>query len=177
MRAAIFLDRDGTLNARPAEHEYVTRVEDFIWISDAQAALRSLAQCWPLVIVSNQRGVARGCVTPATLDRIGMLIRHALGEYESALVGCYYCPHNSDCQCRKPAPGLLLAAAREHNLDLANSWMIGDDETDVVAGQRAGCRTIRLSEVAVETTADYQSLNLAQATQWLLATHQPRHDK
>jgi D-glycero-D-manno-heptose 1,7-bisphosphate phosphatase len=109
-----------------------------------------------LGVVSNQRGVALGVVTEATLREIEDRIQRRL-----ALLGCKidvfrYCLHDVDagCACRKPAPGMLLSIAAERGVDLSRSWMIGDDEIDVSAGRAAGCRTALIAPVAGDTHAD-----------------------
>jgi D-glycero-D-manno-heptose 1,7-bisphosphate phosphatase len=156
-RRAAFLDRDGTLNARPRAHHYVERSEDFDWLPGAAKGACLLAQAgFALVIVSNQRGVARGLVSRETLEEIEELIQAGLGEHGCAIESFHYCPHDHDarCDCRKPKPGMLLDAARELELNLERSWMIGDSETDVQAGHAAGCRTALLATGDTSTTAD-----------------------
>ena len=127
---AAFLDRDGTINARPAEHQYVTRAEDLRLLPGAIEGMARLAGCgYTLVVASNQRGMARGLLTERVLDEIEAVIEAALEPHGAVIAGFYYCPHQADdpgCDCRKPKPGMLLRAARELGLDLEESWMIGD---------------------------------------------------
>jgi D-glycero-D-manno-heptose 1,7-bisphosphate phosphatase len=101
----------------------------------------------PLVVVSNQRGISRGLVSDETLREIEFEIQTALGAYGHRVSAFRYCPHGLDeqCDCRKPRPGLLRDAAEDLRLDLSRSWMIGDSDADVQAGQTAGCRTILLT--------------------------------
>jgi len=101
----------------------------------------------PLVVVSNQRGVSRGLVSPSTLLAIETRIQEALAVHGCRVEAFRYCLHDiiDGCECRKPRPGLLLSAARDLHLDLVHSWMIGDSEADVEAGRSAGCRTILLT--------------------------------
>jgi len=143
-RRAVFLDRDGTLNVRPPEHEYVTAADDFVWIPGAREALGTLARAgYVLTVVSNQRGVRRGLVSPEVLHEIEQRIQRDLAA-EGCSVGRFrYCFHNDedDCACRKPKPGMILDLARELNLNLAESWVIGDAPSDVAAGKAAGCLT------------------------------------
>jgi D-glycero-D-manno-heptose 1,7-bisphosphate phosphatase len=96
-----------------------------------------------LAVVSNQRGVARGLVSTATLAQIELEIQSRLREHGAEIAAFRYCPHELDagCDCRKPAPGMLLALAGELELDLSRSWMIGDADSDVAAGRAAGCLT------------------------------------
>ena len=141
-RPAAFLDRDGVLNVRPRPHEYVRSVQGFHWIDGAAEGAARLARAgYVLAIVSNQRGVARGLVDPSALADIEVEIQAELGVYGAQIEAFRYCVHGSDagCDCRKPAPGLLLSAARDLDLDLERSWMIGDSDSDVVAGHAAGC--------------------------------------
>jgi D-glycero-D-manno-heptose 1,7-bisphosphate phosphatase len=156
-RPAVFLDRDGVLNERPAPHTYVSRVEDFRWLPGAADGVSRLAalDC-PVIVVSNQRGVARGLVSEDVLGEIEAKIS---GEFErrgGRLTAFYYCPHELDegCDCRKPRPGLLLLAAREHGIELGTSVMIGDSESDVEAGRAAGCATIRIAPPGESSAAD-----------------------
>ncbi len=147
----MFLDRDGTINVRPAAHDYIRDSEEFKWLPGALQGMLMLAKAGlPLVIVSNQRGISLGVVTHTTLHEIECRIQAALGAHGHEVAAFRYCPHGLDeaCDCRKPLPGLLCAAARDLRLDLSQSWMIGDADTDVDAGLAAGCRTIRLTTEA-----------------------------
>jgi D-glycero-D-manno-heptose 1,7-bisphosphate phosphatase len=166
-RPAAFLDRDGTLNERPPEHEYVTRVEDFRLLPGAVEAMASLASCgYELVVVSNQRGLARGLVTEEVLREIEEVLQGALEPHGARIAGFHYCPHEleENCECRKPKPGLLLDAAAERDLDLGASWMLGDSDSDVAAGAAAGCRTAYLGDdPGVEATIRAPSLPEAAA--------------
>jgi D-glycero-D-manno-heptose 1,7-bisphosphate phosphatase len=149
---AIFLDKDGTL------------VEDVAYNVDpalirltrgATEGLRTLqARSYRLLIVSNQSGVARGCFAEGALQAVERRLAELLAAAGVRLDGFYYCPHHPDgtvldyaveCDCRKPAPGLLLRAAQDHQVDLTRSWLVGDILDDVEAGRRAGCRTILLN--------------------------------
>jgi D-glycero-D-manno-heptose 1,7-bisphosphate phosphatase len=146
---AAFLDRDGTLNVRPNPHEYVRSTDEFRWLPGASEGAARLASAgFTLIVVSNQRGIARGLVTELVLHEIEQVIQSDLAD-RGCRVACFrYCPHDlaEGCECRKPKPGLLLAAAAELGLDLHRSWMIGDSETDVQAGHAAGCRAALVAE-------------------------------
>jgi len=151
LQPAVFLDKDGTLlddvpyNIDPS----LMRLAP-----GACEALTLLAsQPFALFVISNQSGVALGKFQRAALKDVEAELVRMFAECGATLAGAYWCPHHPDgsvapyataCDCRKPAPGLLLRAAREHRLDLARSWFIGDILDDVEAGNRAGCRTILL---------------------------------
>lgn len=107
-------------------------------------------------IVTNQRAVARGLMTLEDLADIHRRLKRLLmRQYGLALLDIACCPHNeNECSCRKPSPGMILSLAKKHKLDLAASWMIGDSETDVEAGRRAGCKTILVADETGESKAD-----------------------
>ncbi len=149
MRAAVFLDKDGTLvENRPHDPD----VSKIVLTRGAGTALRSLSRRdYALLLVSNQQGIGRGLLTEDDLHRARARIAELLSAEGVILDGFYWCAHwpwSSSahyafaCSCRKPAPGMLLRAASEHDIDLAASWMIGDILDDVEAGRRSGCRTI-----------------------------------
>lgn len=157
LRAAVFLDKDGTVLA---DEPYNVDPDRMAYAPMALAGLSRLAKTdLALVVISNQSGVARGLFAADALHAVGVKLAamfHAAGAH---LDGFYWCPHHPDgvvdayavdCDCRKPQPGLLLRAARELELDLAASWFIGDILDDVEAGNRAGCRSILL-DVGNET--------------------------
>src|SRR6478609_3356058 len=146
---AVFVDKDGTLindvpyNVDPSLIELAPGAAE-------GAALLSAAG-FALVVVSNQSGIARGLFPESAIAAVEARIRELLAECEVRLAGFYYCPHHPQgqverysmgCDCRKPAPGMLIRAAEELSLDLARSWMVGDILDDVEAGHRAGCRSI-----------------------------------
>lgn len=146
---AIFLDKDGTLvNDIP----YNPDPRRVTLCSGAGAALRLLARLdYRFFVVSNQDGVAHGHFGEHDLDGIHHRLSDLLFREQLTLDGFYYCPHHPEgrikaysvnCMCRKPMPGMLMRAAREHDIDLHASWMIGDILHDVEAGNRAGCRTV-----------------------------------
>jgi D-glycero-D-manno-heptose 1,7-bisphosphate phosphatase len=150
---------------QPPEHEYVTRIEEFELIPGAVEGLARLAGCGlALVIASNQRGVGRGLISEDILQATEELLQGSLEPHGVSVAGFYYCPHliDDDCDCRKPKPGLLFDAARELDLDLKASWMIGDSATDIEAGGAAGCRTAYLGEdPGIEATVTAGSLEEA----------------
>lgn len=149
MNKAIFWDKDGTLipdipyNVDPAK---ITLYKDA-----GSSLCRLRAAGFKLIVVSNQSGVAHGYFSENKLKGVWNRLTELLSLYRAAPDGFYYCPHLPGasvkeydwvCTCRKPRSGLLLRAAREHQIDLSRSWMVGDILNDVEAGNRAGCRTI-----------------------------------
>ena len=176
---AVFLDKDGTLiedvpyNVDPALMRF---------LPGTAAGLRALhAAGFRLIVVSNQSGVARGYFPEAALAAVEARLRALFAEAGVPLAGFYYCPHHPDgsvpeyavsCLCRKPFPGLIVRAAREHGIDRARSWLIGDILHDVEAGHRAGCRAILIAngnetvwELSPARTPDALAADLAEAAE------------
>lgn len=144
-RRAAFLDRDGVINR---DTGYLHRWEDFEFLPGVLPALRRLHEAgWALVIVTNQSGIARGYYSEQDYDTLTSRLRAALDEAGCPATAIYHCPHHPagrvpalavDCDCRKPRPGMLLRAAREHGLSLADSFMVGDKPDDMRAARAAG---------------------------------------
>ncbi|RLB04107.1 MAG: D-glycero-beta-D-manno-heptose-1,7-bisphosphate 7-phosphatase [Deltaproteobacteria bacterium] len=169
---AVFLDRDGVINEKPPEGDYVKSWEEFEFLPGVAEALRELKDRGFLVfVVTNQRGIARGLMTVEDLELIHKKMREELGKAGAAIDGIYYCPHDvkEHCICRKPKPGLLFRAAKEHDVDLQKSWMIGDSEADILAGKNAGCFTILIKATTqfggVGIAADGVAASLAEAVE------------
>lgn len=156
---AIFLDRDGTINKYVG---FLRDINDFVLLPDAAKAIRLINESGYLaIVVTNQPVIARGEVTYNQLHEIHNKMETELGKNGAYIDAIYYCPHHPDkgyegevaelkidCDCRKPKAGMLLKAAEEFNIDLSQSWMIGDGMNDVKAGKTAGCRTIRIVDIA-----------------------------
>jgi D-glycero-D-manno-heptose 1,7-bisphosphate phosphatase len=141
---AVFLDRDGTINV---EKNYLYRIEDWEWISGAQDSIKMLREAgYLIVVVSNQAGIARGLYSTGDVDVLHAHVQQDLAVHSTCIDSFYYCPHHPDfddlCTCRKPAPGMLLQAAKDLNIDLSASWMIGDKAIDVSAGHAAGLKSM-----------------------------------
>ena len=159
-RRAVFLDRDGTINV---EKDYLHKVEDFEFIPGAPEAIKKLKDAGFLVIVvSNQSGVARGYFDGDAVTLLHEHIQDELKGYDTVIDAFYFCPHHPDeglgaykvdCNCRKGNPGMLLQASRENDLDLQNSFMVGDKLADIEAGERAGCKSILVLTGYGATTA------------------------
>jgi D-glycero-D-manno-heptose 1,7-bisphosphate phosphatase len=144
MNRAVFMDRDGTVIV---DVGYPRRPDDVQLLPDALAGLRRLSELGlKLVLISNQSGVGRGLVSPEEAAAVHERFVRELERGGVHLDGAYYCPHapSDACSCRKPSPEMLERAARELDLDLASSFMVGDRESDLEAGRRAGCKTILL---------------------------------
>ena len=157
MKRCVFFDRDGVVNESPGPG-YVERWEDFRFIPAFADALRVVREHgYVAVIVSNQRGVALGRMTQAAVEDMHAQLRALLRDtYGEELLDIFFCPHDrNQCTCRKPQPGMLLAAAARHDIDLSSSWMVGDMEKDIEAGRAAGCRTIRIGDADASSGADF----------------------
>jgi D-glycero-D-manno-heptose 1,7-bisphosphate phosphatase len=183
---AVFLDRDNTVMEDPG---YVSDPKVVKLLPGVELALKSLSQCgYKLVVVTNQSGIARGLLTEQTLDKIHAELRRQLSQRGAHLDAIYYCPFHPEgtieeyareSDLRKPQPGMLQLAAKELDLDLSQSWMVGDSARDIEAGQRAGCKTIRVRSRAdhhatpglendEDVQADYTVRNLVDAARVIL---------
>lgn len=164
MKKCVFFDRDGIVNRAPGPG-YVEKWADFVLLPEFVDILRLVrSKGYEAVVVTNQRGVARGIMTMDAVDDIHRNLRALLQrQYKTDVLDILCCPHGKDeCDCRKPKPGMLLEAARRHDLDLKASWMIGDSSTDVEAGRVAGCKTILVRGGGEATTADYRVGDMAE---------------
>lgn len=171
MTRAVFLDRDGTLNEKPPEGDYVRAPQELVLLAGAAVAVRQLNDAgWRTVLVSNQRGVARGMLTLDDVAAVNARLGELLAAQGARLDAVYVCPHEKGaCDCRKPRPGLLLRAARDDpQLDLAASVTVGDAESDVLAGVAAGTRTVRIAAPGTTSAAGRVAADLAGAVAWIL---------
>ncbi|MSS59525.1 D-glycero-beta-D-manno-heptose 1,7-bisphosphate 7-phosphatase [Erysipelotrichaceae bacterium Oil+RF-744-GAM-WT-6] len=149
---AIFLDRDGTINKYVG---FLRNIDEFELLPGVAEAIKIINNTGYLaIVVTNQPVIARGEVTFEQLDEIHNKMETLLGQEGAYLDAIYFCPHHPDkgyegeipelkidCDCRKPKPGMLLKAAKEFNIDLSESWMVGDGKNDILAGKNAGCKT------------------------------------
>jgi len=179
MNKAAFLDRDGVINRKARKGEYITRWEEVQFLPGVVEAIALLRQAeFRVIVITNQRCVAKGLVTIPALECLHRRMREELGKSGAVIDAFYYCPHETlpACSCRKPAPGMLLAASREHAIDLGASWMIGDSEIDVEAGRNAGCRTARLLEKddAGDGRADLVAVSLLDAVRRMIGQEDAR---
>jgi D-glycero-D-manno-heptose 1,7-bisphosphate phosphatase len=187
---AVFLDRDGVLNRNvfnpvTGAYESPHRAEDFELLPGVLDGLALLLETgYRLILVSNQPSYAKGKTTLAAMRAIHQRLVDALENAGVSFDAFYYCLHHPDgiipeysgrCECRKPSPYFLLQAKAQFDLDLANSWMIGDRETDILCGRAAGLRTIRVAadhpvpEPSQPTAADRTARDLADAATLLRA--------
>jgi D-glycero-D-manno-heptose 1,7-bisphosphate phosphatase len=189
---AVFLDRDGVINQLIYHQEQGIidspfTVGQFRLIPGAGEAIKKLHEMdYKVILVSNQPGIAKGHLSRETFDQIRWKMNEELAKEGAFLDGEYYCLHHPEatveefrvnCECRKPKPGLLLQAARDMDIDLSWSWMVGDGLSDIKAGKAAGCRTILLGRMKCElchlmneedTMPDVIIPNLSKATQIIL---------
>lgn len=147
MNKAIFLDRDGVINKKPPEHDYVKKWDEFVWLPDSKKAIKLMNEKgWLVIIISNQRGIARGLMTEHDVKDINKHMQKDLLRIGAKIDRFYWCGHDysDNCDCRKPKPGLIIRAARDFDIDLESSWMIGDGDDDIQAGKAAGCKTLKI---------------------------------
>ena len=171
---AVFLDRDGTIIEDPG---YLNDPSQVKLLADSAGALVALKQMgYKLIVVSNQSAVARGIITEKVLDDIHLRMKELLAEKGAYVDNIYYCPYHPDgaiekyrreSDLRKPNPGMLTKAAGQMDIDLSQSWMVGNAYSDVTAGRRAGCKTILINPPTGykhprpgDVKPDYQVVNL-----------------
>lgn len=144
MLKAVFIDRDGVIN-KYLDNDYVKSWHDFAFLPKAREAMKLLANAgWEVIVITNQAGIGKGVMTKKTVEAINARMTAEIEAHGGRIKATYYCPHRSDenCECRKPRPGMLLRAAREHKIDLTDCYLIGDAITDIQAGKAVGCRTV-----------------------------------
>lgn len=165
---AVFLDRDGTINKYVG---FLTDINDFELLEGVVDAVKKINKSGYLaIVVSNQPVIARGEVSLEELGAIHNKMETLLGTEGAYLDAVYFCPHHPhkgyqgerpkykiDCECRKPKPGMLFGAAEDFNIDLTQSWIIGDSENDILCGKNAGCKTASIGE---DSRADVCGKNL-----------------
>lgn len=181
---AVFLDRDGTINT---EEDFLSDPSKLRFEEGAVEGLRALSEAgFALVVVSNQSGVARGLFSEDDVKRVHKRLEEMLVARDVRVEGFYYCPHYPDgsvpryairCDCRKPAPGLFLHAARDLGIDLGASYTVGDRARDLEAGRRAGTKSVlvrtgygesALEEVQEMKLADFIAADLQEAARWIV---------
>jgi D-glycero-D-manno-heptose 1,7-bisphosphate phosphatase len=184
VRRAVFLDRDGTVIRNDGDLGDPDLVELLPGVAEAMRRLREAG--YALVVVTNQGGVARGrydeAAVHATHERLEQVLRRETG-LRTVVDAFYFCPfhpegtverYRREHPWRKPAPGMLLEAAREHALDLGTSWMVGDQERDAQAGAAAGCRSILLGTPSAASDADFFARDLTEAAARITTEDAPK---
>ena len=154
--ATVFLDRDGVINVPTGvPHTYITRWEDFHFVEGAAWAIRKLCEAgFRVVVATNQRGVARGCMSQEVLDGIHEKMVRGLASQGALIDAVYCCPHEGgSCDCRKPGIGLFAQADAERAVDKKRSFMVGDSESDIKAGRAFGLSTVYIGSAA-DSAAD-----------------------
>lgn len=186
MRPAVFLDRDGTVNEEVGYINHIDRFRVFPW---AGLSIQKLnAAGIPSILITNQSGVARGYFPEALVQEIHGKLQTELGRHNARLDAIYYCPHHPDgkleayrrhCECRKPSPGMLCTAARDHDVDLAASFVISDRYQDLAMAFKAGARGVLVlsgygkgEHLYFADTwprqPDYVATDLLEAVDWIL---------
>lgn len=164
MKPAIFLDRDGTINI---DYNYVHKIDDFHFIDGVIDAMLELKRMgFLLVITTNQSGIARNIFSQEQFDILTEWMDWSLMDRGVELDGVYYCPHDplyTQCQCRKPSPGMILTAQQDLNIDIANSYMVGDRVSDLLSGKAAGVKKTVLVRTGDDITQEAE-----QQADWVL---------
>lgn len=180
-KGAVFLDRDGVINAAPQVKRYITCWQEFRFLPGSITALRRLKGAGKtVVILSNQAGVGKRVMTAAQLAEITRRMLRKIRAGGGSVQAVYYCTHRpaERCPCRKPKAGMLRRAARRFQLDLARSVVVGDNEKDIRMGRLGGCRTMLVLSGATDrrearrmrTRPDRIVKNLGEAISWILNT-------
>ncbi len=148
LQRVVFLDRDGVINKK-LEGDYVKTYDEFIFLPGTIDAIKKIKQKGLMVIIiTNQSGIGRGIMSEDDLLDVHEQMLAELKKNGVTIDAIYYCPHSPDngCDCRKPKDGLFKQALMDFNIDMEHSWMIGDEQKDVEAGEKAGCQTYLLSK-------------------------------
>ena len=173
-RPAVFLDRDGTIfkdTGYPGDKSPIN------FLPGVPESLRKLQTHFYLIIISNQSGVGREIITYDEMNRVEHKMIKKLADEKIKITDSYYCPHapSDNCICRKPKPVMIQTAAKKWNVNLSNSYMIGDKHSDVLAGYRAGCKSVLLDKNGsaikkqnARPYPDFVATDLNTATVWIL---------
>ena len=141
LHTAIFLDRDGVLNKKAPPHDYIKSFSEFKWNAGAVDLIKKIRERNFLpVVISNQRGIARGMMTQEFVESLHERMNEELKSQGTSIEAFYVCPHMEGCDCRKPKPGMLFRAAHDLGVELSQSVMVGDSISDEQAAMNAGCK-------------------------------------
>jgi len=170
---AVFLDRDGTI---AKDVPYCSSPDDFNLLPTVPEAIKIFNESnFKVVVITNQSGISRGYFTEKTLAKIHKKMGNELKKQGAKVDAIYYCPHHPDdnCDCRKPKTALFQQAAKELNINIGNSYVVGDMPLDINAGKSLGCRTVIVTTgpdkgSCITNTADYTAHNLLEAAQWIV---------
>jgi histidinol-phosphate phosphatase family protein len=185
MRRYVLLDRDGVINRR-LRNGYVTSWPQFEFLPGVFEALRLLkANHYRALVISNQAAVGKNLMTEAQLSEITSRFIQQVAKSGGQIHGVYYCPHapEQECTCRKPQPGLLLKAQREHRFSFHETYLIGDSESDVLAAQSVGCPFIRVLNFEADTNSPFTHLlepvfpSLLEAVDFLLKSSNAAYNR
>lgn len=189
-RRAVFLDRDGTINE---EVDYLSSPEQLRLLDRAAEAIRLInLRGWRAIVITNQSGIARGLFDETRLEQIHLRLAQVLAEADARLDAIYFCPHHPEagegelrktCHCRKPQPGMLYKAAKDFDLDLSASVVIGDRLLDVETAHRAGARGVLVltgygrrefestdsGGASRQAVPDYVAEDLVAAVEWVMS--------
>jgi D-glycero-D-manno-heptose 1,7-bisphosphate phosphatase len=173
-KPAVFLDRDGVIIV---EKHFQVNPESIEFIPRATDGLLKLEGRFIKIIISNQSGVARGYFSSGDVINFNRVLNSNLNEIGINIDAWYFCPHGPDdsCSCRKPNPGMIQQAQKEHSIDLANSWVVGDKTSDIAAGSAMGLKTILVQTGyagkepdALDICPDYMAIDLFEAVNIIL---------
>jgi D-glycero-D-manno-heptose 1,7-bisphosphate phosphatase len=169
---AVFLDRDGTIIVDPPDErvDTIAKIQLFPWTLEALKILAKID--FGVIIITNQAGIAEGRITEDEFKIINDKVLDMLKPSGIKILKTYVCPHGPDdnCDCRKPKPTMILQAAKEFDIDLANSYMVGDHQSDVMAGVNAGTKTILVQTGNTPETSEeatYTAVNLLEAVRYI----------
>lgn len=191
MIKTIFIDRDGVINKDPGgwtKHEYVTEFKDFHFLPGAFEALKLLNRNRvQVVLISNQAGVAKGFFTKKRLDEITAMMLGEIKKNGGNVSEAYYCIHKNEdnCNCRKPKPGMLETAIKKYRISPRESYMIGDSEVDMLAGNAVGLNTVFVLSgkngmkdiMGWKIRPDYIFKDLLEAVNWILVKERRKSER
>lgn len=183
LKKVVFLDRDGTINRDSPD--YIKSREEFEFLPGSLKAIKELTvDGFTIIVITNQSALPRKLISLEELERLHAMMCKLVQSNEGKIKDIFYCPHmpEDNCDCRKPAPGLILRAQSKYSIDLADAVMVGDSHRDIECGHNAGCGNTVLVKTGIhKNTAqrlakkrivpDYVAEDLYQAAQWIINSH------